>query len=187
MKYHGRSSECFRSCLLRQDHTSARIEESGYDLAHCRFVLMHLAQPAVAVKRMIGALKVGGWIMIEEPDFSSYAAANLNHPLSAGFTRKVQEVFGSAAQSKLFDPYWGRRTRTLLESSGLVQVGNEGTACLWQGGEAEAREHHLSLLALIKAGVCSEQDARDIERALTDPGFTFVGHTVFSAWGRRAA
>jgi hypothetical protein len=135
---------------------------------------------------MIGALKVGGWIMIEEPDFSSYEAADPTHPLSAGFTQKVRQVFGRVARSRLFDPYLGRHTRTLLERAGLSGVGNEGTVWLWHGGEAEAKEHQLSLPALVRAGVCSEQEAQEIERALTDPSFTFVGHTVFSAWGRRA-
>ena len=173
--------------IRQQDILRDAIENSSYDLAHCRFVLMHLAQPDVALQRMIGALKVGGWIMIEEPDFSSYESADPNHPLSVGFTQKLQKVFGNVARSRLFDPYLGRRTRTLLESSGLVQVGNEGTAWLWKGGEAEARAHQLSLPALVKAGICAEQDAQDIETALVDPGFTFVGHTVYSAWGMRGA
>jgi SAM-dependent methyltransferase len=172
--------------VRQQDIGRDAIEDSKYDLAHCRFLLTHLSQRDMALSRMIGALKVGGWVMIEEPDFSSYEAADPSHPLSEAFTRQVRGVFERVTQSGLFDPYLGRRTRALLESAGLTQVGAEGTAWLWRGGEAEARAHQLSLPALIRAGVCSEEDANDIERALTDPGFTFVGYTVFSAWGRRS-
>jgi hypothetical protein len=67
----------------------------------------------------------------------------------------------------------------------LSEIGNEGTVRLWRGGEAEAKEHHLSLPALVRAGVCSDQEAQHIGQALIDPSFTFVRHTVFAAWGRR--
>ena len=172
--------------VRQRDILRDSLESSTYDLAHCRFLLLHLSEPELAVDRMIASLKVGGWIMIEEPDFSSYQAADPDHPMSEGFTRMVRDVFGRAAGSKLFDPYFGRRNRALLEQAGLSEIGNEGTAWLWRGGEAEAREHQLSLPVLAKAGICSEQEREDLEKALTDPDFTFVGHTVFSAWGRRA-
>jgi ubiquinone/menaquinone biosynthesis C-methylase UbiE len=91
--------------IRRQDIVRDAIEESKYDLAHCRLLLTHLSQRDVALKRMISALKVGGWAMIEEPDFSSYEAADPNHPLSETFTRQVRELFERVAHSKLFDPY----------------------------------------------------------------------------------
>ena len=173
--------------VREQDILQDTSESSTYDLAHCRFLLLHLSEAELAIDRMIAALKIGGWLMIEEPDFSSYAAADPHHPLSEGFTRMVQQVFGRAARLKLFDPYFGRRSRAILEHAGLAEIGNEGTAQLWRGGEAEAREHQLSLPVLVKAGVCSEQESEYLERALTDSSFTFVGHTVFSAWGKRVA
>jgi len=134
---------------------------------------------------MISALKPGGWLMIEEPDFSSYAAADPAHPSSAGFTRTVQAVFARATSAGLFNAYLGRNARKLLEDCGCVAVSHEGTVQTWRGGEAEAREHQLSLPALIRGGVCSEQEADEIGAALVDPAFTFTGHTVFAAWGRR--
>ena len=161
------------------------IDASTYDLVHCRLLLTHLPHPELAVKRMISAARLGGWIMIEEPDFASYQAADPDHPLSEFFTRKVREIFENVARSKLFDPYFGRRARALLEHAGLSGVACEGTAYLWHGGEAEAQEHRLSLPALVRAGVCSESDYLELQTALSDPGFSFVGLTVFSAWGRR--
>lgn len=160
------------------------LEESTYDLVHCRFVLMHLDDPELAIRRMIGATRPGGWVLIEEPDFSSYRAVDAGHPRSEDFSWMVQGAFANAGRSSLFDPYFGLRTRALLEQFGLAEVGGEGTAYIWRGGEAEAEEHARSLSALVRAGVCPEHDAQEMHAALADPTFTFVGHTMFSAWGR---
>jgi len=37
------------------------------DLAFCRFVLMHVHDPAVVVGRMAGAVRPGGWVVAQEP------------------------------------------------------------------------------------------------------------------------
>ncbi len=160
------------------------LEESSYDLVHCRFVLMHLDDPEVAIERMIRATKPGGWILIEEPDFSSYRAVDADHVLSEDFSWMVQGAFANAGRSNLFDPYFGLRTRALLERFGLTDVAGEGTAYIWRGGEAEAEEHARSLSALVRAGVLPDHNAEEMHNALADPTFTFVGHTMFSAWGR---
>lgn len=163
------------------------IEDSAFDVVHCRLLLIHLSDPELALNRMVSAAKRGGWVMVEEADFSSYRAADPNHPLSEAFTRIVQETFANVKRSNVFDPYFGRRVRDLVGRAGLSDLGNEGTAYLWRGGEAEAREHRLSLPIFVKAGVCTESDALTVAKALADPKFTFVGHTIFSAWGKRVA
>ena len=37
------------------------------DLAFCRFVLMHVLDPAVVMARMARAVQVGGWVVAQEP------------------------------------------------------------------------------------------------------------------------
>jgi SAM-dependent methyltransferase len=37
------------------------------DLAYCRFVLLHIRDPVVVLKRMGGAVRPGGWIVAQEP------------------------------------------------------------------------------------------------------------------------
>ena len=162
------------------------LEDSEFDLVHCRLLLIHLSDVDAALRRMIRAARSGGWILIEETDFSTYRAADPEHPSSEYFTQKVREIFDGIARLRLFDPYLGCRVRSFLEHAGLSDVASEGTAYIWHGGEAEAEEHRRSLPALVQAGVCSESDSLKLQTILGDPQFTFVGHTVFSAWGRRA-
>jgi hypothetical protein len=37
------------------------------DLAFCRFLLMHVHDPAAVVARMAGAVRPGGWVVAQEP------------------------------------------------------------------------------------------------------------------------
>jgi SAM-dependent methyltransferase len=37
------------------------------DLAFCRFLLLHVADPAVVLRRMAGATRPGGWVVAQEP------------------------------------------------------------------------------------------------------------------------
>ncbi len=72
-----------------------------------------------------------------------------------------------------------------MENAGLTEVQNEGSVYIRGGTDSEAQEHLLSLPLLVKPGHCSEEDRAIIEAGLLDPDFRFVGHTIFSAWGRR--
>src|SRR5664280_2299895 len=37
------------------------------DLAFCRFLLLHVVDPAVVLRRMAGATRPGGWVVAQEP------------------------------------------------------------------------------------------------------------------------
>ena len=37
------------------------------DLAFCRFLLLHVVDPVVVLKRMAGAVRTGGWVVAQEP------------------------------------------------------------------------------------------------------------------------
>lgn len=37
------------------------------DLAFCRFLLLHVLDPAVVLARMLGAVRKGGWVVAQEP------------------------------------------------------------------------------------------------------------------------
>ena len=162
------------------------IEQSSFDLVHCRLLIIHLKSPLEALMRMVSAAKPWGWVMIEEADFSSYRAADPSHQLSAAFSAAVKRTFDNIARAGLFDPYYGCQVRRLMENAGLTEVKIEGSVYVRGGVESEAQEHLLSLPLLVKAGSCSAEDRAIMEAGLTDPDFRFVGHTIFSAWGRRA-
>lgn len=52
------------------------------DLAFCRFLLMHVAEPSVVLERMRLAVRPGGWVVVQEPVTSAgrIAGAPLSMP-----------------------------------------------------------------------------------------------------------
>jgi SAM-dependent methyltransferase len=57
------------------------------DLAYCRFVLLHVRDPVVVLKRMGSAVRPGGWVVAQEPitsagriDGRPFSHADARHP-----------------------------------------------------------------------------------------------------------
>lgn len=61
--------------VRRHNILEDELEPASYDLVHCRALLMHLADPQLALTRMAAALRSGGWLCIEELDGGSFLAA----------------------------------------------------------------------------------------------------------------
>ena len=54
---------------IKHDITVDSPPENGFDFVHSRWLLHHLPRPDVAIRRMIEALRPGGWLLLEEVDF----------------------------------------------------------------------------------------------------------------------
>ena len=63
------------------------LEAAHYDLVHCRALLMHLPDPIGALRRLVDAVRPGGWLLVEEADGSSFGAADAGHAHAARFDR----------------------------------------------------------------------------------------------------
>jgi ubiquinone/menaquinone biosynthesis C-methylase UbiE len=53
----------------RHDITCDSLPDGEFDFVHIRWLLHHLPEPERAIRRMIGALRPGGWLLLEEVDF----------------------------------------------------------------------------------------------------------------------
>ena len=53
------------------DIVTTKLEANFYDLVHVRAVLMHIRNRDTAFQNLIRALKPGGWLLVEEPDFAN--------------------------------------------------------------------------------------------------------------------
>jgi SAM-dependent methyltransferase len=167
------------------------LEAEHYDLVHCRMVLMHLADPVAAVRRMNDALRPGGWILVEEGDMGLLGPADPDHPRAANFREVTRAIADAVAASRLIDAYFGRRVRGVLEQCGFAGVRHEGRVSVIRGREPGTRFFQLSGEVvgpkLISAGFVEETQFADHQAAYDDPSFTFVGMTNFAAWGRKDA
>jgi SAM-dependent methyltransferase len=86
------------------DAAEPPLEPGAYDVVLCRHVLWALPDPAAALRRWIGLLAPGGWLVLVEGHWSTGAG------LTAAETVALVEATGRPAElTRLADPvYWGR-------------------------------------------------------------------------------
>jgi SAM-dependent methyltransferase len=165
------------------------LEAAHYDLVHCRALLMHLPDPLRALRRLVSAVRPGGWLLVEEADGSAFGAAEPWHPRAAGFDRKTRALSAALKAIGTMDLDFGRRLPALFEGFGARDLGHEGVTLIGRGGDPLARfvqmTDKLVRGRVVAAGGLTEADFEELERAYHDPSFWFVGYTLFGAWGHR--
>src|SRR5215813_1760542 len=87
--------------VRRHDIRTDPLEASRYDLVHCRAVLSHLPDPPRALRQMVAAVRMGGWVVIEDADFSSLRAVEATHPRAASHNRHLRALLDRLTQAKL--------------------------------------------------------------------------------------
>jgi SAM-dependent methyltransferase len=177
--------------IRRHDIIKDDLERGQYDLVHCRCLTMHLPEPEKGLKRMANAVRPGGWLLIEEMDYGSILSIDITNPSAPVFTATLRALWDFLRKSRIVDPYFGRRVRSLVEQLEFIDVGQEGWTRVNRGGDPFSRLHSMTLQAtakpMIAAGLVTQEQHDSIQRLLSDPDFYFPGGTLFAAWGRRPA
>jgi SAM-dependent methyltransferase len=166
------------------------LPDCEFDVVHVRLVLGWLADRRTALRRLIAALKPGGWLVAEDLDFASAVPdPRMGADLCARFTRIVEAHHAVIAERHGFDPGYGRRLAGDLDDAGLVDTDFRGRASMWRAGEPGGEIWRLSLEQLRDGIVDLElMDAREADAAIelcTDPRFSSLSPVMMTAWGRR--
>jgi SAM-dependent methyltransferase len=166
------------------------LPESEFDLIHLRLLLAWLHDPQAALRSLVAALKPGGRMLAEEMDFVSITPdPRLDEPSRDLFTRTVDAHLAVLSDRNVFDPTYGRRVAGDLEEAGLAEVGSDGRAAMWRGGEPGGIVVGLTLLQLREPMIASGRvTAADVDAAIAlcrDPRLRFMSQITMAAWGRR--
>jgi len=175
--------------VRRHDIARDDLEADSFDLAHCRSLLVHIADPEAALRRMVAALRPGGWVLVDEPDFGTMAAVDDRHPLSGAFNKTIPTRVQFLADAGIMDGYLGKSLPSLMTDIGLVEVANEGAVTVARGDDP-ASQNWLSVWErldgfLLAEGALDEKDVADTQRALRDPTFWYRNSMVLGVWGQR--
>jgi hypothetical protein len=139
---------------------------------------------------MLDAVRLGGWLFVEEIDAGSVGATDPEHPRAAEFDRTTRALWATMQATGPIDPTFGRRMPALVERFGIRELGHDGLTLIGPGGGPSARCARMTEELLrgrfVAAGVLTEADFDERNRAYDDPSFWFAGFTFFGAWGRRA-
>jgi SAM-dependent methyltransferase len=159
-----------------------------FDLVHARLVLVHVAERERALRQMIGTLRPGGWLLVEDADpaLQPLACLDARSPAEV-LANRLRTEFRALLAERGADLAYGRRLPRALRDAGLCDVAADAyfpialPACA--ALERRTIEHVRD--RLIASGRAT---ADEIERhlAAVDAGALDVTLSpMISAWGRR--
>ena len=139
---------------LREDELPA----TEYDLVHSRLVLEHLTDRKQILERLVATLKPGGWMVIEDYDWTNYGFEDG----SRGFS-EIGEVILDFMTTAGFERDYGRRVASDMEAAGLTDIRGEGRARLIDSTSPGFDFFRLTFeslrQAIVKAGLLSAEQA----------------------------
>jgi SAM-dependent methyltransferase len=172
--------------VRRHNILTDELEEETFDLIHSRLVLDFFPErQAEVVARLVSALRPGGWLVLEDFDWSTLpaVAGSAQRDLLARVHEAMKLVFPAGT------PELGRGLPLTLRAAGLADVGAEGRVHVGLGGVPAAAWWQLTVLALrprlLGTGLFGEAELDGALRAFDDDGFCFLLPTMITTWGRR--
>jgi SAM-dependent methyltransferase len=174
--------------VRRHDVRSEPLPEQEFDLVHARLLLEHLAQHETALKRMVAALKPGGWIVLEE--FDHFAMLPKPEANSPDEVLKLRGAFQQVLTDRGVQMHYGRSLAFKLNTNGLVNIGAEANGSMWKSGSAGVSLLKLGCEELrgiiIGSGLMTESEFEADMKRLDEPDFSIASPVMWTAWGQVA-
>jgi SAM-dependent methyltransferase len=133
--------------VLAADIRYLTLENAWFDLVHARCVLIHISDYQAALSKMLALLKPGGWLVLEEPDFSASRAITGEETACQSMNRvnrAIQRLFSDRGMDYAF----GVKLPAILQGRNLQPICVENDAHLANGGSGIATVMKLSTLQL---------------------------------------
>lgn len=174
--------------VARHDIVRDPLPEAAFDLVHARLVLLHLPEREAVLRRLLAALRPGGWLQLDEFDIT-YGPGLL---MPDGEAAELYEAF-LAAKRRLFDVAgadgaWGRHAPSAMREAGFVAIDPQAELQLWRAGHGgvDLLVHHTRHLRdpLVAAGMTDAQLAA-VRALLRDPAFRATSSPIYTIHGRR--
>lgn len=147
--------------VLEADIRNLSLEDHSFDLVHARYVLIHIPEFQVALTRMLNLLKPGGWIVLEEPDFSA-ARAIIGAAAACQAMNRVNQATLQTFENRGMDYALGIKLPAILQRLNLQKLSIECDASLANGGSGIATVMKMSTLQLtekyIATGLATQDD-----------------------------
>lgn len=138
---------------------------------------------------MTAALRPGGWLVVEDVDNDFAQAIDRAHPLAEAFDSCYRKRIDWGCAAGIFDLRFGKALPVHMHALGLVDMGNEGIARIFHGGDP------FSLMwiktwervdeAMVAQGALTESESADMRRAYEDPAFMYRAQLTQAVWGRK--
>lgn len=170
--------------VWRHDITAEALPHAQYDLVHARWLLHHLPHPERVIARMVAALRTGGWLLLEEPDFFPVYTST-----SQIYIDFMVRLTGTIVAASGRDCFWARALPALVAGQGLAEVGGAGDIALLHGGSPMAELWQLTAAQMrdkvLASGVLKVEHFEAAMALLQDSTFWAFADANIAVWGRR--
>jgi SAM-dependent methyltransferase len=175
--------------VRQSDIAAAPLETGAFDLVHARMLLEFIPERDAVLRHMMAALKPGGWLMVEEMDYTNWLPGSRQLCRSGYIWERFLKAYRLTLEGRGADLELGRFLCELVEQQGLIAVQAEGRAVVARGGSSAGRLVQLSLSqtgdALVGTGAINYDDLTALLSWFQDQNFTCVLPLLIAAWGRK--
>lgn len=174
--------------VLRHEVGVDPVPAGEFDLVHARLLLVHLPRRAEVLASLVGALRPGGWLVIEDADTALQPLVCLDeYGPRQQLANRVQTAIRELLAARGADLAFGRTLPRLLREAGLEDVRADGffpvsTPVRQHLQAATVRQVRDSLLA---AGLVSEAEIDQHLADLATGQLDLATAPLISAWGRK--
>ena len=160
----------------------------AFDLVHARLVLVHIADREAALRAMAGALRPGGWLLVEDADpaLQPLSCPDVRGPAEE-LANRLRASFRTLLAERGADLAWGRKLPRALRAAGLVDVGADAYFPVTLPACAPLE---IATVGLIRERLLAARlaTAEEIDRHVANVAagrLDLAQPPMISAWGRR--
>ncbi len=166
------------------------LEKDCYDLVHARYVLLHLKEWEVVLKKLVDSMKPGGWLFIEDPDLdemmSDAATEDVDRDVIGRHFDAVKQMMSKFGMDMKF----GSNTLKAFKDNGLESLKSESSSQVVFGGSQMAELFRTSVEMkdrLVSAGLLTVEDVDEFTERTRKPTFVFRSMRTVFTLGRKPA
>ncbi len=156
------------------------LPRASFDLAYCRYLLLHLPNPAACIEEMLSVLKPGGILVLEDGDLTTA----MSQPPTA--SNAFADLFGQLGPTRGLDYSMAKNLHRLVETVGILDARtvDHQPACI--------RNEHRQLLkwsveeagpALVGASLITEEQLAntllEMQQAADSPDVTIFAPRMY--------
>lgn len=170
--------------VLEHDIVSDDLPAGGFDVVHARMVLQHLPQRERALRSMLGALTPGGWLLLEDSDWTTLFRSEPPQRDLDVLKPALERVMTKAG----FDTRRGIRNLAALDELGMDDVSAIGRSCLMRAGSPGVEWYSLWLSRLREALAHEAVEDDLVERTLRHfqtSDVAWMSQTLIATRGRK--
>lgn len=161
------------------------LPQAQFDLVHARLLVAHLHPHRHALRRLAAAVAPGGWLLVEEADWTCADLVVPEAPVHTALIRALQQIMGEGG----FDATYGRRLLGDMLSLGFTDVSTEfrgtqsrSSSQAWVAWQLLVEQFQQSIL---NAGLLSERQLDEWWALSRDKHRLVVSATMFAVRARR--